>query len=258
MNANPATVPTFLLACAWFTVGTFSYRKWPKASLAVGFLMALPCATALFYYTHLLDHVAWYFELRTIPWIELLFSGIGFLGGVVSGVVNAETRTGRLAVPAVFAGILLVPFIKPILEPLNVAALQDKCKGSVCLQSSGSTCGPASAATLLRGLGISATERELAIESYTYPGGTEAWYLAKAIQRRGAETKFIFNPDTIPSPSIAGVRMGGGHFIAIERATQESVTYVDPLIGESTATPTELRSRYRFTGFFLQLRPNKK
>jgi hypothetical protein len=52
--------------------------------------------------------------------------------------------------------------------------------------------------------------------------------------------------------------MGGGHFIAIESATPEAVTYVDPLKGESTVTPAELHARYRFTGFFLQVRPARK
>jgi hypothetical protein len=213
---------------------------------------------AIFYYTHILDHAVWYFELRTVPWIELTFSGIGFLGGAIHQWNNAETRVGRLAVPVVFGLIVLVPFMKPILHPLNLAALQDKCTGNVCLQSSGSTCGPASAATLLRGVGMNVTERDLAAESYTYPGGTEAWYLARAIRRRGAEAEFVFSDSTLPSPSIAGVRMGGGHFIAIEKVTPEAVTYVDPLKGESTATPAELRARYRFTGFFLQVRGARK
>jgi hypothetical protein len=258
MNANPATIPTFALACGCFAAGAYCYARRPRLSLVAGALLALPCALAVFYYTHLLDHAVWYFELRTVPWIELAFSGVGFLGGALYRCVDAESRMGRLAVPAAFAVIVLVPFMKPILEPLNVAALQDKCKGTVCLQSSGSTCGPASAATLLRGLGMGVTERELAVESYTYPGGTEAWYLARAIRRRGAEAEFIFSDDTLPSPSIAGVQMGGGHFIAIERATPQAVTFVDPLTGESTATPAQLRARYRFTGFFLQVRPSGK
>lgn len=258
MNANPATVPTFLLACGWFAAGEYCYPRWPRLSLAVGVLLALPCAMAIFYYTHLLDHAVWYFNLRTAPWIELTFSGVGFLGGTVHRWNDTETRMRRLAVPVVFGLIVLVPFLKPILHPLDLAALQDKCVGNVCLQSSGSTCGPASAATLLRGIGMSATERDLAVESYTYPGGTEAWYLARAIRRRGADAEFVFTDSTLPSPSIAGVHMGGGHFIAIESATPEAVTYVDPLKGESTVTPAELHARYRFTGFFLQVRPARK
>jgi hypothetical protein len=219
--------------------------------------MAIPCALAIFYYTHLLDNAIWYYELRTAPWTELMFSGIGFLGGAMYQWNDAEKMAGRVAVPVVFGLIVLIPFMKPILDPLNTAALQNKCTGNVCLQSSGSTCGPASAATLLRGLGKNVTEKDLAVESYTYPGGTEAWYLARAIQRNGAEAEFIFTDSTLPSPSIAGVKMGGGHFIAIESATPGAVTFVDPLKGESTLTPTELRTRYRFTGFFLQVRPAK-
>lgn len=258
MNANPATVPTFLLAFGWFAAGEYCFARWPRLSLAVGVLLALPCALAVFYYTHLFDNAIWYFNLRTAPWIELTFSGMGFLGGVIHAWIDVETRAGRVAVPVVFAVILLIPFMKPILEPLNTAALQDKCSENVCLQSSYATCGPASAATLLRGFGENVTEKELAVDSYTYAGGTEAWYLARAIRRRGAEADFIFSGNTLPSPSIAGVRMGGGHFIAIERATAEAVTFVDPLTGESTLTPVELHMRYRFTGFFLQVRPRRK
>jgi hypothetical protein len=51
---------------------------------------------------------------------------------------------------------------------------------------------------------------------------------------------------------------GAGHFIAIERATPEAVTFVDPLTGESKETPAELHARYRFTGFFLLVRPGGK
>jgi hypothetical protein len=258
MNANPATIPTFLLACGWFAAGEFCYKRWPRLSLVAGVLLALPCALAVFYYTHLLDQASWYFNLRTVPWIELTFSGIGFPGGALHRRTNAETRVGRLALPVIVGVMVLVPFLKPILDPLDLGALQDKCVGRVCLQSSGSTCGPASAATLLRGFGMGVTERDLAIESYTYPGGTEAWYLARAIRRRGADAEFVFSDSTLPSPSIAGVRMGGGHFIAIERATSDAVTYVDPLTGESTATPAELRARYRFTGFFLEVRPARE
>jgi len=255
---NPATVPTFLLSCGWFAAGKYCYVRCPRLSFAVGVLLALPCALAVFYYTHLFDNAVWYFNLRTVAWIELTFSAIGFLGGVIHAWIDAETRAGRAAVPVLFAVILLIPFMKPILQPLDTAALQDKCIGSVCLQSSYATCGPASAATLLRGFGESVTERELAVDSYTYAGGTEAWYLARAIRRRGAKAEFIFSGSTLPSPSIAGVRMGGGHFIAIERATSEAVTIVDPLTGESTVTPAELRIRYRLTGFFLRVRPGRK
>jgi hypothetical protein len=35
------------------------------------------------------------------------------------------------------------------------------------------------------------------------------------------------------------------------------VTFVDPLTGESTITPVQLRARYRFTGLFLQVLPGK-
>jgi Peptidase C39 family len=255
IDPNPAIVPTFLLACAWFVAGNYCHEFRPRLSLAAGVLMAIPCALAVFYYSHLFDNAIWYYELRTLPWIELAFSGVGFLGGAIHRWNDAETRVGRVTVPVVFAVILLIPFIKPILQPLDMSALTDKCAGRVCLQSSYATCGPASAATLLREYGKAVTERELATASYTYAGGTEIWYLARAIRQRGFEAGFVLSDSIFPFPSIAGVRMGGGHFIAIEKATEKAVTFVDPLTGESTVAPIELRARYRFTGLFLQVRP---
>lgn len=258
MNANPAILPAFLLACGWFAAGEFCYKRWPRLSHLAGLLLAIPCALAVFYYTHLFDNAIWYYQLRSVPWIELTFSGIGFLGGVIHRWNDAETRVGRAVVPVLFAVILLIPFMKPILQPLDMASLRDKCSGSVCLQSSFATCGPASAATILRGMGKPVTEKELAVDSYTYAGGTEAWYLARAIRRQGADAEFVFSNSAFPSPSIAGVWVGAGHFIAIEKATDKSVTYVDPLTGESTVTPVQLRARYRFTGFFLEVLPGRK
>jgi hypothetical protein len=258
MNVNPAILPTFLLACMWFVLGSFFYTKHPRAAIAVGILLAIPCGAAIFFYTHLLDRAVWYYQVRAMRGVELAFSGVGFLGGAVQRWNAAEERIGRMAVPAIFATILLIPFVKPIIKPIDLDALQDKCKGDVCLQSSGSTCGPAGAASILRSMGQNATEKELAKASYTYSGGTEAWYLARALRQRGVDTEFVINKTGLPAPSIAGVKMGGGHFIAILKVSDASVTAVDPLSGEITATPEELRARYDFTGFFLTVRDPRR
>lgn len=258
MNANPATVPTFLIACSWFAAGAHFYKRYPRAAMIAGALLAVPCGLAVFYYTHLLDNAVWYYEARTARGTELLFSGVGLLAGAVHCWNAAEGLMGRLAIPALFATILLIPFIKPILQPLDTVALKDECAGNVCRQSSYATCGPASAASILRSLGKNVTEKELAEQSYTYSGGTEVWYLARAIRNRGVGTEFVFSNGRLPAPSIAGVRMGGGHFIAIMNATNSSITVVDPLIGQVNATPDKLRETYHFTGFFLCVRPEAR
>ena len=64
---------------------------------------------------------------------------------------------------------------------------------------------------MLRLYGIDATEREVALECYTYVSGTENWYLARALRKRGLKVVFIFaDPpfQALPIPSIAGINMG--------------------------------------------------
>lgn len=105
-----------------------------------------------------------------------------------------------------------------------------------------------------------ASEKELAKEALTYRGGTENWYLARALRRRGFNADFVVQPSkslSIPSPSIAGVRLEGGtgHFVAILDTSGESVVIGDPLVGKLKLSRAELNKRYHFTGLFLVVRP---
>src|SRR5260370_33026524 len=78
-------------------------------------------------------------------------------------------------------------------------ALHQTC--SPCLQTTYSTCGPASSASLLQAFGQDASEQQLARESFTSKGGTEIWYLARAFRRRGFRTNFVIqSPDHIFPP----------------------------------------------------------
>jgi hypothetical protein len=245
------------MAIALFFAGHALQRRYPRFAVLFGVIAAVPGMLAVLYYAHLFDKWAWYYEARSLPFAELTFSGLGFLGGAIYRWQDPETWKQRLPVPVVTAVIILVPFMKPLLEPLDLKTLQDRCDGEVCIQSSLATCGPASAATILRTFGQHATERDLALESFTYRGGTEAWYLARALRRRGNAVKFEFSDNSLPSPAIAGVRLtgGAGHFIAVLSATNSTVTIVDPLSRKVTLRPSDLRRTYNFTGFFLRMTP---
>jgi hypothetical protein len=112
---------------------------------------------------------------------------------------------------------------------------------------------------LLNLLGQPASEQEIAREAFTSRGGTENWYLARALRRRGLDVAFDIEPtgsSTIPSPAIAGVvlRGGVGHFIAVLGSADDTVTIVDPLDGKHTLDRAALSDRYRFTGFFMTVR----
>jgi len=187
---------------------------------------------------------------------ELAACGLGFVAGFIHSSLQPSSLGERLAAPAILLALLLVPYSKPWLGPLDLARLNNRCDGEVCMQSTLSTCGPASAATILNSMGAKTSERELAMECHTYQGGTESWYLARAIRRRAFEARIRIepeNPRSLPSPAIAGVvlRGGAGHFIAVLSQTPDRVVIADPMKGKLVIDRADLRRAYHFTGFFL-------
>jgi hypothetical protein len=261
LNVNPIAAPTVLLAGGSFCLGAYLQPRlqvrWQRLALWTGaVLAAIPGTLFVLYYAHLFDHFAWFYELRSATGSELAVAGLGVLAGLIHAWSAPERIGEKAAAPLILAVLALIPFVKPLLEPLDLAALQDRCDGEVCLQSSPSTCGPASAAVLLRTMGQNASERQLAAEAFSYRGGTEVWYLARALRRRGVPARFIMqNPqsDSLPAPAIAGVKLpgGAGHFVAILENRSQQIVLMDPLKGKLVIDPAELHRRYHFTGFFL-------
>jgi Peptidase C39 family len=258
MLINPLAVPTIVVAGTLFWAGFDLFRKFsPRAArgclLLFAFALALPCILCDLFYTHLFDSWTWFYSFRAIRLSELSIAGVGLLAGLIYGWLEPETFGEKLVVPVVLLVLVGLPFA------IDVAALRTVCNNDVCLQSTPSTCGPSSAATILKLYGVMSSERELATEAFTYRGGTENWYLARAMRRRGLTTRFIVqSPDSlsIPSPSIAGVVLegGAGHFIAVLSATGDEVIIADPLVGKLNIRTPDLPKRYHFTGFFLLVR----
>ena len=262
-HANPLFIPTILGATIFFWVGVRLERKAQSKAmryclLVCGVLLAVPGLLFVLYYLHVLDDAAWFYNLRTLGCTELLASGLGFLAGIVHGWWQPESIGEKAAAPCALFILVLIPFVKPLLDPLDLSRLKDRCEGDVCMQSTFSTCGPASAATLLKRFGDDASEKELARESFTSRGGTEIWYLARALRRRGMGTRVVIeSPEnaTLPSPAIAGVLLPGhaGHFIALVANDGGQIAFVDPMKGKATLSVDELKRQYHFTGFFLVL-----
>jgi hypothetical protein len=203
-------------------------------------LLCLPGAWFAFYYLHLLPEPPVLYQLRSLAF------GEGFLA-----LFGAAAGAWRSVLPKLFkplptaagAFLLTLPFLKPVFRPLDVAALEEHWDGDVCYQSSGVTCGPASAANILRFLGDKeVTERDLARESWSSQSSTEAWHLARALRERGYRVRFLA-PDGLPAkedlPGIlgTGTKMAG-HFIAVLKISDGEIHYVDPLRG-SFRTPVE-------------------
>ena len=250
-----------VLCCLGLVLGKRSSGSRSVWLLLTGMVLAAPGLLFVLYYTHLFDNAAWFYSFRVLPLTEFFPGGIGLLAGVLYSWFDPETMGQRILVPGALLVLVLIPFVKPLLDPIELSRLRERCDGEVCMQSTFSTCGPSSAATLLKAFGQTASEKQLAGECLTSRGGTEIWYIARAFKRRGfPERVLIQQPGSLslPSPAIAGVvlRGGAGHFIAIINQTADEVTIGDPMKGKLVVKRVDLMNYYHFTGFFLVIEPS--
>ncbi|MCC6488879.1 MAG: hypothetical protein IT364_15375, partial [Candidatus Hydrogenedentes bacterium] len=259
-------IPALVLGYALFFAGYKVCARLKRARtqigwLAFGALLAIPGVLMPLYYLHLFDRWALFFTFRALPLAELAASGAGILAGTLASHavrLQANRHVMTVGMLMILTLGLAAPYIKPILAPVDPSVYRNQWRDGVCLQSTAS-CGAASAATILRLYGIDSTEREIALECYTYVSGTENWYLARALRKRGLKVDFIFSEpplQALPVPSIAGINMGqAGHFITILSETADRYAIGDPLNGRSEIPKTEVFGRIQFTGFFMRVTP---
>jgi hypothetical protein len=260
---NWMVIPTLALAFGLFGAGAW---LWPRVhgriarSLLLMSAIAFTVPSILFvaYYLHLFDNAAWFYQLRSLPLSELVAGGAGLLAGILSSVAQKRELVSRTLLLALLTLGIVGPHLKPIVAPLPASCFQDRWSDGVCLQSTSSSCGAASAATLLRACGLGATEAEIARRCFTSLGGTENWYLARFIRRQGFVVRMITglgSAERIPVPCIAGVRIGGaGHFIPVIAESATMYVTGDPLVGRQEWPKDRLRQQFGFTGFFMVVR----
>ena len=155
MNLNPDAVPTFGIAFLLFWLGNAVSRRADSKTKTVwlslvALLLSVPGMLYVLYYAHFFDRATWFYSLRAFPHSELLASGLGFTSGVIAFWSQPQTLGEKLIVPSVLAALLFVPFAKSALDAIDDTKLRDTCEGEVCLQSTASTCGPNSAASVLK------------------------------------------------------------------------------------------------------------
>jgi len=216
---------------------------------------AIPGASFAAYYAHFFPEPSWYYQFRSITGTELLIVLLGFAGGVAATLLPRALLFLPLLGVAAFS---IAPIIKPFVAPIPCGTIHNKWDGEICLQSTGSTCGAASIATILKHLGVNMTEPQLAAEAHSYAGGTEAWYLARAARARGLAVDFISTHGFTPEaglPAVVGVRLGSiGHFIPILGQKDDRFIVGDPLRGREFLSRKELDERYDFTGFHMRIK----
>ncbi len=215
-------------------------------------LLAVPGASFALYYSHLFPETDWYYEFRSWRGTEFLVLFLGLAGGAWATLLSRFLRIAPLLGTLVLA---FVPFIKPFVGPLALDSMSNRWQENVCLQSTQSTCGLASVATVLRNYEIDSTEKEIARVCHTYAGGTESWYLARYVRSTGCSARFHMTSGIqrdIPLPAVAGVRIGNiGHFIPILSNSGDEWIIGDPLRGRESLSHAQLMDRYEFTGFYL-------
>lgn len=264
-------LPTLLLGFVAFVIG----KRWASqvsscsancVCWCVVLALALPGIAYTLYYSKLLGEPIWLYRLRTVTGSELLASLMGFATGWLQIRAVPKLRLSKIGtralVPVMLGFMLVLPYLKSVFRPLRISSLQENWQDGICLQSSASTCGPASAATIVRNLGSNVSEREMARLSFTCATGTENWYLARALRKLGFATTFLSNSNFAALPAIAGVRLreadNSGHFIALLERQGNRLVIGDPMIGRSTNTLAELREKYDFTGFSLAIKQKSR
>lgn len=256
---NGANLTGFIAAAAALAVFVTAYgrlrhvgipiRAW---SLAGFLILSIPSALVAAYYAGIpLEH-AWYYEMRSWRGSEFFILPAGAAAGVMA------TFLPKLLVALPVFGLLsaaIGPYLKPVVMPLAEEDFAEEWRTGYCLQSTASTCGPASACTIAKFLGVNLTERETARAAHTYQNGTEAWYLARVLRKRGFKVRFDFRDGFLPDavfPAVVGVKLGSiGHFIPVLEVRGSQVHIADPLRGGEWISMDTFHSRYGFTGFHM-------
>ncbi|HTL74571.1 MAG TPA: cysteine peptidase family C39 domain-containing protein [bacterium] len=260
---NPLFIPTLLVTIILYFVAWKTIQRQTAVWFGiVGALAALPAMIFAVYYLKIFGEAQWLYTYRSWPFTELSAVGLGIFAGWLQyqreQSIWFKRSFSRLFIPSLMVVCVAAPYAKQILMPADWSKYSDTWSENVCLQSSESSCGPASAATLLHEFGQPATEKQIAQESFTTRRGTENWYLLRTLRKHGVDAHYVIAPadvEHIQYPAIAGVILkgsgGAGHFIAILGAENEKLIIGDPLIGRQKIPRALLSENYIFTGFYI-------
>jgi hypothetical protein len=157
----------------------------------------------------------------------------------------------------------VIAFLSPALVRSHLERLATYVdKNGVCLQSNNYNCGPASAVTALKRLGLKGEEGELAILAHTSPmTGTPPDVLAATLRKRyqndGLSAQYRFFK-TVPEMKgvgevLAVIKFGFlvDHYVAVLEVTDKDITIGDPLSGRVTSSHEEFTKKWRHCGVVL-------
>lgn len=157
----------------------------------------------------------------------------------------------------------LWPFLAPMVDRNQLSHLETRMdKDGICLQTTDYTCGPASAVTALRKLGLPADEGKIAILSCTsFQEGTPTDMLADGLQREYGKDGLIVECRAFKN--ILELKQAGltlavvkysfmvDHWVTVLEVTDSEVVVGDPLGGVSRLPYEEFLKKWRFIGIVL-------
>lgn len=179
---------------------------------------------------------------------------------VIFGLGLKTARTRRLALEIKFAAALIFAYSLLHASWVLCGVFIDDNKfridaDGVCLQSTGYTCGPASAVTFLKAYGIDATEQEMTRLSHAnLLLGVDFGFLGKAVEKKAASAGMTI--DVIAAdyeflkkhgkPCIVYVRWHFlvDHVIVVLHADENKVIFADPLDGKREWSRQEFLDRW--------------
>jgi hypothetical protein len=174
-----------------------------------------------------------------LPFAVLLFA-------LASHLVPRHNRRALILLTCVVAGFTVQQKAWHVVWP-KCYDLEGIRVDGICFQSTGFTCGAASAVTLLNTMGIESTEGEMAELTRTVPrrGVTSvgaAYGLKRKLARAKRPQRVTLSPctrenlDELPTPFLVGMRFSlwFDHMVCVLKVGPDTVLIGDPLIGRKT------------------------
>jgi hypothetical protein len=148
-----------------------------------------------------------------------------------SHLVTVRNRSAALIVVGVMVAVVIQQTFWHLSKP-DIYAYKGKIVEGVCHQTSPETCGAASMVTLLKAIGIRATEGEMARLSMTAPrAGLTPHQAAYGLKRKFGQLGRTDKVADLPGPFLAGIRFSTleNHMICVLETARDALVVGDPL-----------------------------
>jgi hypothetical protein len=256
----------------WGVIGyilTYKYYNRMQRGMKLALWVAATIVTLfwLLYHYVIFDLVGLTWMIRTLTHTRMEFSSVllGAFGALIQIATNKKRKPKDFVsrhnglVLAIF--LILPVYVNAIVFPIPQNKMGDKWKDGVCLQTTGKSCSPACAATLIyHYLGVKEKEADVAREVFCSNRGTFMWDVGRYLKKRGLKVRVLSTgptPKDPPVPSIAGVGLGGkdgiSHSIIIMAKTRDTFIIIDPLQGRLELTKERTYQNYYFRGDLLHV-----